>query len=203
MTVQEYRDVTKDVTTTASAVEEALDEAVDLLEGDGGLGRLLRSQERTEVLECWYIDGIGYVYPLATPITAVPPSATYSIDVGGRRLRGVVSDTTALFDLPVVAGGPVMSFFGDEAQRPSYVTVVYTGGFTHNTIPRSLARAIARIARGLITMSPQRLATVGATAVRVGDVAVTYPEFTGALDELVPGISLTLRGFQRRRVRFG
>lgn len=202
VTVQEYRDITKDVTTSASAVEEALDESVDVLEGDGGLGRLLRSEERTEQLEVWYIDGLGYVYPLATPITAVPASATYAIDPGARRIRGVVADPIAGTYWPVIGYAPPVNFPMDEPLNPNYATVVYTGGFTHDTIPQVLRRAIARIARALVAMTPQRVAVLAGQAVSVGDVSVTFPKFTGPIDELVPGISVTLRGFQRRRVMY-
>lgn len=203
VTVQEYRDITHDHTTSASAVDEFLDEAVDMLEGDGGLGRYLRHGTYTETLEVWYDDGLTYVYPLATPITDVPASANYVVDVGARRLRGVLADALAFDAVMVGVGYPeVATFFGDSSNRPAYSTVTYDGGYTHATVPRQLQRAIARLANGLITMSPQRASFLGAEAISVGDVSVKYPAAAGSLDEIVPGLSLTLRGFKRRRVLY-
>lgn len=185
VTVEEYRFITNDQTTAASAVSARLEQSLKLI--DEYLQRHLETNTYTESCEVWYTCEGSYAYPVNTPITSVPLDSTYIIDVNGRRLRGVVSD---------VVNAPV---FGFPYSDTVYTTITYTGGFTHDTLPETLREIIAWGAVGLLRRSPG--VPVGATDVRVGDVAVKYPSARGGLDVLIPGASTSLRAYKRKRVR--
>jgi hypothetical protein len=194
ITVQAYRDITQDLNTPAEAVSAFIEEATDLVEEY--LERTLRHGTYTEELEIWSdTSGRTYVYPHVTPITSVPSGVVYTIDVGARRLMNVFSSLTSglmTFSTPGIAH--------DSSIRPEYVIVTYDGGFTSTTLPRTIARAIARTARNIAITNPLRI--IGATEVAVGDVRVKYQPFTGDLEALVPGISLALKPYKRWRLRF-
>lgn len=195
VTVDEYRAITNDTTTLATVVSARLEQAVALI--DEYLERHLESATYTETLEVWYEDGIAYVYPINTPITA----STLPIDYGERRLRvGSVND-------PVVVSWPAVGYTLTEGaippssrSRPDYATPEYTGGFTASTLPYTLKVYISLCANALNRRTAGAL--VGAESMSVGDVSVSYPKTTGGLDALVPGISLGLRPYKRKRVRF-
>jgi hypothetical protein len=180
VTLQEYRDITKDATTENEEVNAHLARAILLIEEY--LQRRLESRTYTEVLEVWWD---GYVYPINTPVTAVPPSAAYEIDVGGRRIFG------SLGTYSVVTG-----WWWPDSNRAA---IEYTGGFTNVTLPYTLKEYICFVARSLIRRTTGTL--IGAQEASVGDVRVKYPSVTGALDSLVPGASLGLRPYKRKRVR--
>jgi len=189
VTTQEYRDITGDIDTPAEQVSALLEESTDLVEEY--LQRKLRFGTYTEDLEVW--DGT-YVYPSVTPIVSIPADATYVADIGGTRLRGV-SD--------VLTGDvwwDVLPSWTGNGIRPLYGRVTYDGGFTHETLPTTLKRAIARAARGLAVVDVRRV--VGANRISVGDVTVEYPSFTGDLEALIPGIGLALKPYKRKRVRY-
>jgi hypothetical protein len=184
ITVEDYRAITQDTITPAATVSARIEEATDLL--DEELGRKLRSSTYTETLEVWYEnDGRSYVYPTATPITAVPSNVGYSPDYLDTRLRNVTVDTLTVLDF--------------THSETVWSTVTYTGGYTQETCPRTLQRAIARLSNALINYNPR--VPVGATRVTVGDVTIENPKFTGAVDMLVPGLSIQTRKYKRRRVR--
>lgn len=200
VTVEEYRTITADTTTAASAVSARLEEALDLVEEC--LDRRLESGTYTETLEVWYEDGIRYVYPLVTPVTSVPASAAYEVDFGDRRLRGVIANAPSGVTWPVltpnVHSSSAISPY--SRSRPDYATVEYTGGFTHDTLPVTLRQYIAFVARGLVKRNVGMV--IGAQEVSVGDVRVKYPAISSALDALVPGVSLGLKPYRRKRIRF-
>jgi hypothetical protein len=196
VSLQEYRDITRDNDTENEAVQTYLTEAVELVEEF--LQRKLASQTITEIVEVWTIDGGTYAYPTVTPITAVPPGSVYTIDHGNSRLRGV-----SLLSESILTGGSGLLGDGNPyklRERPLYTQVTYTGGYTNTTLPQTLKRAIARVAFGLSRITTASV--IGAQSLRVGDVSVTYPSLQGGIDTLAPGVSLMIKPYKRKRVRF-
>lgn len=201
VTIAEYRSITSDTATSSTTVSACLENALSLI--DEYLERTLQSATYTETLEVWYEDGIGYVYPINTPITSIPLGSPYDIDYGERRLRGVIADSPAGVSWPTFSFGPWSqnsAISPYSRNRPDYATVTYTGGYTNATIPYTLKTYIALCAKGVAFRSAATV--IGATSVSVGDVSVTYPKMTGGLDALVPGMSMGLRPYKRKRIRF-
>jgi len=199
VTESEYRTITSDSSTAASAVSEKMDAALLLIEEY--LERNLESAEVTETLEVWYDSGFTFVYPLRTPVTSVPASAAYVVDENPVVIRGVSLDA-AVGTWPtgsVAHANDALSPYAPN--RPDYSTVTYTGGYTNTTLPYTLKVYIATLAYKLLKWTPA--ANVGAQEVSVGDVRVKYPSIKSALDALVPGMSLGLKPYKRKRVRFG
>jgi hypothetical protein len=184
VSVARYQTFTLDTTSSSASVTGALVIAQDLVEEY--LDRWLESASRTETLT---IKGDGRVYPRAIPVTSPPSGA--ETDFHGRAIRGVTWDTGPVFEL------------SDVPNRVS--TITYTGGYlayadplaTDDTrIPVTIERAIAHVARGLITSGPDG-APPGAKAVSVGDVSVQFDTIGSLLDELAPGITTGLRRYRR------
>ena len=191
VTIQEYRDITKDLNTAAEEVSARLEESQELVEEY--LKRKLSFGTYTEDLEVWFGDGTSYAYPSVTPVVSVPADSSYIVDFGSVRFLSVTDVLTGVFWWDTVG------LVGGDYGRTRFATVTYDGGYTNETCPRTLKRAIARGARSLIAMDVQRL--VGATHITVGDVSVDYGKFTGDLEALVPGISLALRPYRRKQLR--
>ena len=181
VSVDGYRVHTGDRTTAGTVVSGALVEAEELL-GDA-LRRDLALAERTASCPI-YPD--GRCYPPAWPITDGG-----TLDVDGRALLGATADTGTF-----VAFSPV---------APTRATVTWTGGFDDGTtgtrLPVTLRHALYDLAKALCEdVSP---VPVGATAVSVGDVSITYGG-RGAgesnVDALVPGLSTRVRRYRNRWV---
>ena len=70
LTVQEYRNFTQDLTTTASGVTARLEVATELVQEE--TRRILVETTLTETLELWADSrySFGHAYPSITPITA-------------------------------------------------------------------------------------------------------------------------------------
>lgn len=164
VSVSTYRHFTHDTTTSDDDVTTAIADGIEVVEEI--LRRPLESKERTEDV---YIEWRGnapyggYMYPLATPITAVPSG--YSI-LGDAIVLG--SATLTVGDLP----GPFFDYENINDAR-SIMSITYTGGWTADTLPMSLTRAICEAAFGL-TRPFNSSVPIGATSVKVGDVAVSY-----------------------------
>lgn len=160
LTTTYYRQLTGDETTAATAVASAASAAQELLEADLARIGYLESAERTETLPL--LDD-GTLYPTALPITAV--------DGGLDWFDGVVYG--AVPDIP--------SFTGlIEATQPRRVALTYTGGYTDATCPEPILRDLAWVAYALIhgvsaRQAAASSASAGATSVRLGDVAITWP----------------------------
>lgn len=190
VTVADYRLITNDQTTAASTVTARLEDALDEVQDALG-GRLLESTIRTETVEMWVGDGIGYVYPKATPVTAVSSPDGALVDENASRIRGVSADPITGVVWPFPGPGSGWS----DPVRASYATVTYTGGFTHDTLPSRLRRAIALVARGLI-LNRQPL-PVGTTSARVGDVALAGTLGDASyIESLAPGVSKMIAGYR-------
>lgn len=181
VTIDGYRVHTGDMTTAGTVVSGALVEAGELL--DDELRRHLAWQSRTEKCRI-YPDGT--VYPPAWPITAAT-----DLTIDGRSLRGAVPDAT-----------PFVGQFGDLTVN--LATVTWSGGYddgTHSTIlPTTMKNAVYELARALT--ADTSAIPVGATSVRVGDVAVTYGTVgaTSHLDSLVPGLTARIVKYRNRYV---
>lgn len=152
-----YRVITGDTATASATVETALVDAQRLLEDE--LGRELETAVRTEQLAP---AADGSVYPTVTPVTSLPTGVTVANDVVyGATPGGFPDDWTA-------AGG--------------FVDLVYTGGFdpgqtdrtARDYLPRCIERDVCFAAYWLIRPGVALSAPAGATAVRLGDAAVTY-----------------------------
>jgi hypothetical protein len=200
LSLQDYRDITMDATSQNAEIDAALHRATRLIEDS--IGRVLRRGTYTETLEVWYEDGIGYVYPLVTPIVSVPAGSTYEVDYGERRLRDVVADSPISVSWPILtpAASETSAIAPFARSRPDYAMVTYTGGFVAATLPHTLQEAHAFIARALMKRNVGSV--IGAQEASVGDVRVKYPKLDSALDALVPGVTALIKPYKRRRVRF-
>lgn len=152
--IAEYRRITLDTTSTNSAISGALIEATGLVEEY--LGRFLISTQRTETLA---MDRYGRVYPSAVPITAV---ATTGLTNEGHALAGATADETINLVLEPVLG------------RPPQSTITYTGGFTSDTVPRTIQRRICWEAYTILRADQLATVPAGATAVSIGDASLTF-----------------------------
>jgi len=200
LTEFEYRSITNDTSTATSVVTARMENALDLIEEY--LERSLESAEVTETLEVWYDDYIGYVYPMRTPVTDIPSGVGYVIDELDTRIRGVVADAITVVAWPTATPqfSAVDSLSPFSRNRPDYASVTYTGGYTNATLPYTLKVYIATLTYKLLRWSPA--SNIGATNVRVGDIQVQYPKAQAPLDALVPGMSLGLKPYRRKRVRY-
>lgn len=181
VTFARYVEITRDLSTDEITATARLDEAQEMIEE--ALDRPLALEARTEVVILEPDSSWGYLaYPRSTPITEVPGDAVY-FRYDDVTLRSVPPD-----------GSPL---FGWVGSLPLTATVTWTGGFTADTLPRKLERAIADLAHALEVGSS---APLGATSVRVGDVAITYEKSEHAgLDAYVPGLWGRIRTFRHRR----
>lgn len=181
VSIAAYRRLTGDTTTADPDVTEKLTDAEQLVAEY--LRRPLPAAERTERLKMYRdggLDGGWVVYPKATPLD---PDATTGYTVEGAALVGVSPDD-----------GP---WFYGSYESGGYATVTYTGGWTEETLPLTVAREIARTARALLTPAAS-VALVGATSARVGDIAVSNP--TGLTGGGLDGASQqALKPYVRRR----
>ena len=178
LTVAAYQVRTGDTTSAASSVSAALIEGEGIVEDE--LRRLLPLDSRDESM---VIRAEGRMYPKAWPLVSC---ATNTID--GRMLLGGVPD---LEQFIIMVGA-------DSSITPR-ATVTYTGGFDADTLPPTLANAIYALAHVLVgAASP---VPVGATAMSVGDVSVSFgAPVSGGLDAYVPGLSDRLRKYRNRWV---
>lgn len=176
----EYLD-TLSVSYDQARLQNAIDESQELIEDF--LKRPLDSASRTE--QC-LIHPANRIYPRATPIAAVSAG---TIENDGYAVSGISPD-----------GGPFVDFY--RQSQYVYATVTYTGGFTSVTAPRTLKRAVMRLAHAIIVPPAESsMIPVGATSVSLGDASVSFAEPTGSggeIDALVPGLTRTLK---RWRVR--
>jgi hypothetical protein len=197
VTLDTYRRLTHDSTTSDEDVEAALDDAQSLIEDI--LRRFLTSQEYTEEL---YVESTGYdsisaisngvlgtgrVYPAQTPITSVPDGYTI---VGDAVV--VTSTVNGVGDYP----GP----FLDEPYNLVPISLTYTGGWTAENLPVTLRRSICEVAFGLV--QPINAALLGATSVKLGDAAISYgpdgPTNSVAGDFMQPATARRIKKWQRR-----
>lgn len=151
VTVSDYRTLTGDTTSVDSVAENALLTAQRLVEEY--LRRELSEKERTETLPLYSCK----VYPGVTPLAST--------------ISGTISGTAITPDISITS----QSFFGNIPQEDGTVDVTYIGGFTEETLPRTLQLAIAHTAKATIdgatinTDIPD-----GASSVAVGDVRISY-----------------------------
>lgn len=199
LTYTEYRVITGDTTSTASAVTGALLEATNLIEE-----LLSRTLEYGTVTESLQVTQTGLAFPTCVPVQTISAAseASGSILYGGYAIN-IKSGPSATFDM-IIERTQVATLFPFD----SHVNFTYTGGYTTATLPTTIKRAIARVANGLLTATnyaggAQR--PVGAGSVSMGDISISYTSkgnLTGsayAIDELVPGIVFSLREYDRKK----
>lgn len=183
-----YRQITRDVVTASVAVTGQLAEAQRLIEDE--LRRPLEYGTGTERLPVFRDPdtGRGHVYPRRYPIESVPAPGSYE-PYGTAELVGVEPD-----------GWPASTGY-------TTATVTLVGGWrasddpnatATNRIPTKLERAIALLARGLLSQ-PAEPVPSGITAASVGDVSVTYGEAqAGGWQALVPELGDLIDGYTYR-----
>ena len=159
-TVERYRDITVDTTSSDNAVTGALVDAQELVEEY--LRRPLEEAERTESVR---INRNGRVYPKVTPITAVDSD----YEIVGHSVKGVSPGAGEVFE-------PYSEI------TPPVVELTYTGGWTTETLPKTIEKEIVRTAYALLHPSPGLVR--GAKSVSVGDVSISYDKSTVNMDDL-------------------
>jgi len=208
VTVDDYRLFTGDCSGVDSDVEARLAVAQELIEEN--VDRIFDYGTYTEILPVWRSSR---VYPRAVPI-ATPGVTGDSIE----RLDGYTLQSTGLgFDfinsdlgdwVGVIqdwegAWAPVgaLVLFPSSTYMPGvYTAVTYTGGYgaPGPTAPAGLRMAISRLAYGMANQA----VSIGSGVVdaQVGDVHVRWADDAKSgdwLDELVPGLTKSIRRFRR------
>lgn len=159
------------------------------------LQRFLAQDTFTHRLRVW---PRGFVYPHAVPVASVAASASYYVE-DEYTLAGVSADS-----LPLIVSPSTVPFYADFGRWLSYqhdgvwATVTYTGGYTAATFPVTLRKCVDQLAGALIAGPDAAGLQRGVQSATVGDVSLTRDSSSSAseLDELVPGISKTLRRFR-------
>lgn len=190
VTVDDYRRITRDTTSTDDDVLAQLDSAEQLV------AEYLRRPDRlaygtySDRLRLYVAENIdgGYegayvCYPPATPIESADGGLTV---LSPRSVAGAFPD-----------GGPFLEGIIGQGVQP-YATVTYTGGWTVETLPETIRREIALTARTALSTSTST--PVGATSVQLGDAAVTYGTAGAPLaGDLTAASKKILRRYMRRR----
>jgi len=204
VTTAQYRTLTQDNNSSDADAQSAIEDATELL--NGFLGRVLTEGTYTETLP---VHPGGKVYPRAVPVSSVSASATYQVHPERASLIGVDSDESTL---PLSNlwddfedsrhqsfAGLVGRVQGYECEYP-FGTVLYTGGFTSDTLPYALRRAICLIAKKTLA-NPELGYQAGVRMARLGDAQIQYTADTvsGELDTLVPGITASIKRWRLDR----
>ncbi|GAA1712366.1 hypothetical protein [Fodinicola feengrottensis] len=168
VTEARYRRTTRDLTTSQADVLDALTEAQGAIEDR--LGRPLEYLARME--QVFVYEG-GQVFPRATPVDMTQPYSVSGINI---------------FDDAFLNGG----YYYD---RPSRATVTYTGGWTQQTLPSRLSRAVCLTARHLLDASET---PAGLRSAAVGDASVTYDGPTEI--DLPPGVWASIKKYAYREL---
>jgi len=169
-----YRALSRDLSTSQVDVEAALADAVEAIEDR--LHRGLEAKERTESL---LVHRNLEVYPPSTPILVAE---------GYTRSGNLLWASSAAFPSPI--------FFGSVIDVPYRLDVTYTGGWTADTLPSRIERAIVATAKAFL--APASQAPAGALQVTVGDAHVQYAKPTDA--DLPPGVWESIKGYRHREV---
>lgn len=185
-TVDQYRTITTDLDTEDYRVTAALVSAQS--EAEQFCQRSFESATRTEVLRL-YTN--GRVYPKAFPIAAVIGMPGAIIDGWGVLLGYGYQYATGV--------NPFVSGFGSDtwAWQPQ-ITVTYTGGYSPDTMPQEVVRAVAQVAYDELHPVVMAGVPAGASSVAVGDVSVS-----GAINTftaLRPGVRGVLTRYRRPQV---
>lgn len=177
VTVDRYRTITLDTTSSEATITAAIEDAE--AEVSEYLRRPLEQAERTETLP---ISRDGKLYPSATPLD---PAA------------GDLADLAVEGDVVIGASPDAgeLGWLGSVATPQA--TITYTGGWTADSLPKAIERAVALAAHHAIHTDPA-LVPAGATSVRVGDAAVTYGPGGASSDPLAS----TMANIGRYRRRF-
>lgn len=160
VTVERYRAITGDHDLADTSVTALIEHATELLEDE--LERPLEQDERTELM---WRDREGWLWPRATPIVT---AAGWTIEGNGLKPGGLTTPSVGVVDL----------------EPSSTIEVTYTGGYVERTadpsapnrLPRSVEDDLAWAAYAL--GHPSTIGSnlpAGATSVRLGDIAVTWP----------------------------
>lgn len=173
----QYRVHTLDTASSDGAVTGALVVAQQLV-GEA-TSRELEYGQRTETLPIRFSPyKLPAVFPTHCPVVSVDTA-------------GVTAETTAIL---VGVAPDNAEIFGRVDEQVA--TVTYWGGWTTDTVPAGIVRAISLVAKALLQGPPN---PTGAKRVTNGDVTVEFPAATRDVDELVPGLGARLRKWDRSR----
>lgn len=180
VSLSRYRTITVDTASPDASVTAAIEDATQVVEEY--LRRPLRLAERTETIP---IDQHGRVFPTVTPIISVTTSGL-TIHGSARWLEGATPDDPGVFA------------FGQSDVSP-VATIIYSAGFTQASLPETIERRIAWLARAFL-LEPSSTGSFppGAKSVSVGDASVTFDRPTGRGAELTAEDRRTLRPWRRR-----
>lgn len=189
VTIAQYQFHTGDTTTASATVQAGLDVAEQMVEDY--LRRELASTERTEDIRVW---PHGLVYPKHVPVTSVQASADYSVHNEATIKYVTPDDVTS----EVVGDWSVPT----DAYPHSlpYGSVTYVGGWTSATLPVTIVRVVALIAKAFTV--PGTIQGAGVSSASVGDVSITYSTAAAnghdGIDAIVPLSSALLQGYRWR-----
>jgi hypothetical protein len=150
---------TGDHDTDESIVNQAVDKATKLLEER--LGRSLAYGSYTERLPVYTVAGAFTVFPSVIPLTQVLTNGT----VRGDQIADVDVDADS---------GTSFAVWSPSTGESRYATVTYVAGFTPDALPESIIRDICACALRDLQDAAPSVIPVGATSVRVGDVAIGF-----------------------------
>lgn len=185
VSVQDYRDITKDLSTVDGDVERALKNAQDSAERH--TKRAFDEAEGTETLR---IYANGRLLPKRYPVTEVTAPTSATPDGDAINIVGHLGwyDTNMLIN---------------RTERSAYLEydtmeVTYTGGYTVETAPYDLKAIICEIAQR--NMNPTTLVGVpgGATSLGSGAGSVSGFRLAG-FSSLTPALKAALDEFKNRR----
>jgi hypothetical protein len=189
-----YVRTTGDLVTDPHEVEMHWLDALALVQEK--LQRFLAQDTYTHRLRVW---PRGFVYPHAVPVASVSVTAGYYVE-DDYTLAGVSADS-----LPLVINPSSLPLYADFGRWLTYqhdgvwATVTYVGGYTSATFPVTLRKCVDAVAGALVTGPSASMLQRGVQSATVGDVSLTAADGMGGgdeLDELVPGITKTLRRFR-------
>lgn len=194
LTYARYVALTGDTSTAVTAVEAAI------VDAEKAVTDFLR---RPLALD-WYshelqVHQFGRVHVKAVPLVSIPASATYVME-DTRTIRGVVRDSMA----GPIGFAEVQEWldedYGYSTGYPELfgkATVLYFGGWTAESVPYNVERAIAWCALSCANPGASPV-PAGATSVHVGDVSVSFGAGGNAepIDDLWPAASTVLTPYR-------
>jgi hypothetical protein len=180
VSVAKYRQVTSDTSTPADQIEDAIAEATEL--ACQHCNRTFAYGHYTETL---YVNRLAMSYPSAIPIAQV--DGPLSARIQG---AGVLMGWFPVVMIPFWTG-----------VIPPQAALTYWGGYTADTIPPRLARAIAKIA--WFTLHPVTLEGLagGATSASVSGVTTSAKEMLSSMILMDPQLRRDLDRFMRETAR--
>jgi hypothetical protein len=182
-----YARVTGDTSSDDSATTEALNDALGLIQDE--IGRVLALGSYVETLRVYRN---GTVYPSATPIASIEAPDIDQVSIQG---AGVY--------IGYWNPAPAVTYGEFNSGIPPQTTLTYTGGYTADTLPTKLKRAICRTAFNILHPSSLAGLPGGVNRVQVGDVGYSAAGSTALRinDPLDDSIRADIKGYRNPNFR--